>query len=275
MSENPHFTQRRGFIAALGFGALGLYGTWAAYGAAPLPFASLFTAPSGHDADAAMSAHRMHDAPAAAPMVHGHETSALTPDAFVERQAEFLKRFRRGDGSVHPGPSEPSDDHQAMPQMPGMPGPMAQHDHGTMPDHPAMAAPGSTHDHMAMMPAGIDHAAMPHMSMPENPAMSTMHQPTAAASEAIDVYLSAGRFAFDPDALVLQKGQRYRFLMLASDVTHGAAIALGHASRIVRLRPGIVTQLELTFREAGDHLVYCTVHCGAGHDQMRAKITVA
>ena len=247
MSGNPHFTQRRGFIAALGFGALGLYGTWAAYGASPNPFASLIAGPSGHDADPASSAHMTHAAQPAAPMVHGHETSALAPDDFAERQAAFLKRFRRDDGSVHPGPSEQADDHQAMPQMPGMSG---------------MAAPTALHDH----------AAMPQMSMLETLAM---HLPAVAAPEAIDVYLSAGRFAFEPDALVLDKGQRYRFLMLASDVTHGAAIALGRASRIVRLRPGIVTSLELTFPEAGDHLVYCTVHCGAGHDLMRAKITVA
>jgi cytochrome c oxidase subunit II len=50
---------------------------------------------------------------------------------------------------------------------------------------------------------------------------------------------------------------------------------LGRGSRIVRLHPGIVTNLELTFLRPGDHLLYCTVHCGMGHDLMHAKITVA
>jgi len=38
MSQERHFTTRRGFVAAMGFGGLGLYVTWAAYGASPLPF---------------------------------------------------------------------------------------------------------------------------------------------------------------------------------------------------------------------------------------------
>ena len=38
MSRERHFTTRRGFVAAMGFGGLGLYVTWAAYGASPLPF---------------------------------------------------------------------------------------------------------------------------------------------------------------------------------------------------------------------------------------------
>ena len=44
MQSKKHFTTRRGFIAASGFGGLGLYGLWAAYGAAPGPLrASLDT----------------------------------------------------------------------------------------------------------------------------------------------------------------------------------------------------------------------------------------
>lgn len=35
-NNKPHFTTRRGFIAATGFGVVSLYGLWAAYGAAPL-----------------------------------------------------------------------------------------------------------------------------------------------------------------------------------------------------------------------------------------------
>ena len=38
MSQERHITTRRGFVAAMGFGGLGLYVTWAAYGASPLPF---------------------------------------------------------------------------------------------------------------------------------------------------------------------------------------------------------------------------------------------
>lgn len=41
MQQKNHFTTRRGFIAASGFGGISLYGLWAAYGAAPSPLALL------------------------------------------------------------------------------------------------------------------------------------------------------------------------------------------------------------------------------------------
>lgn len=41
MDKKNHFTTRRGFIAASGFGGISLYGLWAAYGAAPGPLALL------------------------------------------------------------------------------------------------------------------------------------------------------------------------------------------------------------------------------------------
>ena len=41
MSTKPHITTRRAFVAAAGFGGVGLYGLWAAYGAAPGPLALL------------------------------------------------------------------------------------------------------------------------------------------------------------------------------------------------------------------------------------------
>ncbi len=47
-----HITTRRGFIAAAGFGVVSLYGLWAAYGAAPLPFGV-----KAHADDEATDAH--------------------------------------------------------------------------------------------------------------------------------------------------------------------------------------------------------------------------
>ena len=41
MNETRHFTTRRAFVAASGFGGISLYGLWAAYGAAPGPLALL------------------------------------------------------------------------------------------------------------------------------------------------------------------------------------------------------------------------------------------
>ncbi|TBW34851.1 hypothetical protein EYW49_17275 [Siculibacillus lacustris] len=298
MSHDRHFTTRRGFVGAMGFGALGLYVTWAAYGASPLPFASGGDAAADPHGGHAVDPHAGHGAaaPADPAIADTHGGSAVTPETFERRHADFMKRFRQADGSVRPAIAAAAEhDHGAVAAPATMP---AGHDHGAAAEAPA-AMPG--HDHgaavsappatetgghaghgMAMpMPAAPDahagHGAGPAVALPPLAplAVSTPAAAAHADGEPIEVFLAAGRFAFEPDDLRLEVGRAYRFHMMASDVAHGASIAFGRASRIVRLRPDTVTTLDLTFREAGRHLVYCTVYCGPGHDGMHASITVA
>ncbi|MFC5359428.1 hypothetical protein [Azospirillum himalayense] len=215
MSER-HFTTRRGFIAGLGFGAVSLYGAWAAYGAAPLPF-------GGHKDTAAPEpdAHRGHgaaEAPAEAGGHGGHGASAgMAPEEFRFEHDYFVQRYTQEGGSVNPHVSE------------------ATHSHAT-----------EGHDH------GHD-----------------------AGGEPVDVYLMAQKFSYSPDTLRLKAGQAYRFRMMADDITHGASIQLGAASRIIRLRPNTVTEQVITFTRPGEYLVYCTVYCGQAHDAMQGRIVVA
>jgi heme/copper-type cytochrome/quinol oxidase subunit 2 len=96
-----------------------------------------------------------------------------------------------------------------------------------------------------------------------------------AAGEPVDVYLMAQKFSYSPDVLRLRVGQAYRFRMMAEDITHGASIQLGTASRIIRLRPNVVTEQTITFTKPGEYLVYCTVYCGQAHDAMQGRIVVA
>ena len=91
----------------------------------------------------------------------------------------------------------------------------------------------------------------------------------------IEVYLLAQQWCFEPATLRLEAGRPYRFRMMALDISHGASIQLGQASHVVRLRRGVATERDFTFTRAGEHLVYCTVFCGVGHDRMAAKIVVA
>lgn len=295
MSQERHFTTRRGFVGAMGFGALGLYATWATYGASPLPF-GLGDAPAdpktdhaagagdhgGHAAPA--SEHTGHGAPAADPvMATSHGGGAgLSPHDFEQRHAAFLERFRQADGSIRPtadGAALGGDTSLSMPMAMDMPDmihagghDMAAPDvHAGHSGHAMTDAPSAMADHgpisTKMGHDGHDGSAPPVAS-------HAGHGGDAAATP-IEVYLSAGRFSFEPDDLHLEVGHPYRFHMMATDVAHGASIAFGQASRIVRLRPDTVTTLDLTFRTAGEHLVYCSVYCGPGHDTMHGKITVA
>lgn len=96
----------------------------------------------------------------------------------------------------------------------------------------------------------------------------------AAAIEPIDVYLMAYQWGYSPAVLRLEAGVPYRFRMMAVDVTHGASIQLGRGGRMIRLRPNVLVEQEITFAQPGEYLVYCSVYCGLPHDRMQAKIVV-
>lgn len=96
----------------------------------------------------------------------------------------------------------------------------------------------------------------------------------ADVEEPIDVYLMAMRFAYEPRVLRLERGVQYRFRMMSIDVNHGASIHTGFAGHIMRRPAMVLTEMVMTFSEPGEFMIYCTVYCGAGHDQMKGKIIV-
>ncbi|MBI5120069.1 MAG: hypothetical protein HZA67_03635 [Rhodospirillales bacterium] len=249
MGQQQHLTSRRGFVAAMGFGAVSLYGLWAVYGAAPGPSA-LF---AGHEAATegnAQGDHGGHGAAEKADEGGGHEAGGKSSPAagegghgghgapegnmaeeFERKVEEFVTRYRLGDGTVYPRRQAAAT--SAM-------------DHGMM-------------DHGLMGQGETEHGAM---------------SPEADDDSPIDVYLLARRFSYEPGVLRLDKGVPYRFRMMAADSTHGASIHLGGASRIIRLRMGVPVEQTLTFHEPGSYLIYCTVYCGTGHDAMQGRIDV-
>ncbi len=92
MTDEPqsktHFTTRRGFIAAAGFGVVTLYGLWAAYGAAPLGLLNAGEEP----AEATAGGHG------------GHGGAPAGPDAeeFKRLTEAFIEANQLPDGSVKP-----------------------------------------------------------------------------------------------------------------------------------------------------------------------------
>jgi plastocyanin len=257
MLQRQHLTTRRSFIATVGFGGVGLYGAWAAYGAAPLPFVG--------SSDKAISAASREPVPMQGHGGHG-APGKMTPEEFVRNHGEFVARFKLPDGSIAPRavpqPLVASPVPDASPQMPA-----GDHDLHAMPKTQATR--------------GESHAAAGH-DQPDTRGRSVSDQASHGASlvdsEAtapIDIYLLAFRFGFDPDELRLEAGKPYRFRMMASDITHGASLQLGGGSRIIRLRPNVVTEQTITFNRPGSVLVYCTVFCGPAHDAMKSRILVA
>lgn len=238
MNTSKHFTTRRSFIAATGFGGVSLYGLWAAYGAAPGPLA-LLGLDGAHNETPAPGSDQAHDAPAAGGAHDGHGAPAAGTDAeeFSLLTAEFSERYRMPDGSVYPRrlaatPNEHDDPHAGN-------------------DMQDMAVP-----------------ADPHAEHGEAAVTAT------ASTTPIDVLMTAGRWFYLPNRLRLDAGQPYRFRMMALDITHGASIQFGKGGRMMRLQPGQLSESEFTFQKPGRYLMLCTVYCGAAHDMMQATIEV-
>jgi hypothetical protein len=165
----------------------------------------------------------------------GHGAAGGDTEAFRAEAEAYIERHRLPDGSVQP-PSAPATD------RPGTGIPMQSH-------------------------GGHDGHATAEMSTPAS-------TPGEAEGAPIDVYLLVQQWLFEPAVLRLAAGVPYRFRMLALDVSHGASLQLGLGSRIVRLRPGAPSELLVRFERPGEILLYCTVYCGLGHDQMHGRIIV-
>lgn len=262
MDSKNHFTTRRGFIAASGFGGISLYGLWAAYGAAPGPFALL-----GLDhPNKASAGHSEHGAtapeapPAAAGGHAGHGVAAEGPSAeeFSRLTEEFAERYRMPDGSVYPR-RLPDKDTAAT-------NPHAGHDMAAaMPADHTMPEPSDPHAGHGAAPAPA--ATQAHAGHESTPQSVDTDQP-------IDVLMTAGRWYYLPNALRLDAGQAYRFKMMSVDIAHGASIELGQGGRMMRLQPGRITEATMTFQKPGRYLMVCTVYCGEAHQLMQATMEV-
>ncbi len=221
MSDRIPLTTRRGFITATSLGIVSLYGLWAGFGAAPLPWST---------------ASREHAKPGRIPpggghAGHGAADAGLSAEEFRAATRDFVERYGLPDGSVQPA--------RAM-----------------TPEGNSQTGHGAAHGH-ASMPA----------PQPAAPA-------EAIPAEAIDVYLMAYQWGFEPAVLRLDTGTAYRFRMMAVDANHGASLQMGDASRIIRLRRGTLVEQALTFTAPGEYLVYCTVYCGVAHERMLGRLIV-
>lgn len=268
MQPKNHFTTRRAFIAAGGFGGISLYGLWAAYGAAPGPLALLgldhpqeLVHGEGEGEGEGAAELGEQSATQGAHAGHGAAAQGPSPEEFSRMTAEFAERFRMPDGSVYPrrvtsSNPTPTEDPHAGHTMPA--GTSADHDMPTEPD---------PHVGHGSAPVAATETTNPHAAHGDSALPN-------GSEQAIDVLMTAGRWYYLPNVLRLDAGQAYRFKMMAVDIAHGASIQLGKGGRMMRLQPGRITETALTFQRPGRYLMVCTVYCGEAHGLMQATIEV-
>lgn len=131
-------------------------------------------------------------------------------------------------------------------------------------------------------PEAAAHSMAGTATMPDSPdsahAMPGMTEQSMAHDGEVaplDVFMVAQQWSFDPSQLRLRAGIPYRFRFMAIDAAHGASLQLGRGSHIIRLPKSVLVERQLTFTEPGEHLLYCTVYCGEGHQYMSGMIQVS
>ncbi len=86
------------------------------------------------------------------------------------------------------------------------------------------------------------------------------------------IKVTAKKFEFSPNPIVLKKGQPTELDLTSLDVHHGFnAPGLGVRADIV---PGTVTKLTVTAKKTGTFPFFCDYYCGAGHENMTGSIEV-
>jgi cytochrome c oxidase subunit II len=86
------------------------------------------------------------------------------------------------------------------------------------------------------------------------------------------VQITASKFHFTPDHIILVKGQPVTLELTSTDVTHGFMI---RALKIdTDIKPGRFTQMTVTPAASGTFKAICDHYCGLGHSGMKMTVVV-
>ena len=84
--------------------------------------------------------------------------------------------------------------------------------------------------------------------------------------------ITAKQFAFEPETIEINKGDKVRLIVTSTDVPHGIGIPEYGINE--RLDPGKPVTIEFIADKEGTFTSFCTVFCGSGHSDMKGKIIV-
>lgn len=87
-----------------------------------------------------------------------------------------------------------------------------------------------------------------------------------------EIKLEAFQFGFSPDKITVKKGERVKISATSQDVPHGFYIKEYNINAIIKR--GEVKRIEFLADKAGSFDIMCSVYCGTGHPDMKAKLIV-
>lgn len=97
-------------------------------------------------------------------------------------------------------------------------------------------------------------------------------QTTPPSVDVKEFKMTAKQFAFTPDTIEVNKGDKVRLVITSMDVPHGFSIPEYGINE--RLNPGKPATIEFTADKEGTFTTFCSVFCGSGHSNMKGKIVV-
>jgi cytochrome c oxidase subunit II len=98
-------------------------------------------------------------------------------------------------------------------------------------------------------------------------------QPSGQIVEGVRVVkVTAQRYKFTPDPIVVRSGEKVRVELTSLDTTHG--FKLSEYDVNVKIEPGKTSTATFTAGDQGEYHIACSVYCGIGHFGMKATLVV-
>ncbi len=119
-------------------------------------------------------------------------------------------------------------------------------------------------------------SAAPTAGQPAGPQATAAQVSSELSGDVVDgvrvIKVKAHQWAFEPNRIMVKKGEKVRIIARSSDVTHGFGLPDFNIDE--QLPPNKDVTVEFTPDRAGQFEWRCTVYCGAGHKNMRGMLVV-
>ena len=86
------------------------------------------------------------------------------------------------------------------------------------------------------------------------------------------IVITASKYRFSPDQIMLKKGQPVTLRFVSTDTTHGFMIRALNLD--LDIKSGTSKEVTLTPAAVGDFAAICDHYCGSGHGMMKMHVTV-
>ena len=108
---------------------------------------------------------------------------------------------------------------------------------------------------------------------PEGTSKASRSSSAPQEGAAKDIEVTAQTFAFSPDVIEVNQGDKARLTIRSKDTTHGFEIKKLKIKRKIP-KGGEPVAVELDTSQPGTYEIACSEYCGSGHNKMKARLVI-